>query len=108
MLQRHQAEPRVLARWAASILMGLILCAVPLWLWGVPLRRFFLKADGFVYTAWSRLPAALHEHLFRAHNGHVVPLFLLETHVLSRVAGSLEGLPVVLAGASFATLVLAM
>jgi hypothetical protein len=108
MLQRIRSEPRVNSGWAASILVGLMLCALPLWLWGVPLRWFFLKSDDFVYIAWSRSPADLHEHLFKPHNGHVVPLFLLETHALARVAGSLEVLPVVLASASYATLVLAM
>jgi hypothetical protein len=108
MLQRPRAEPRIVARWAAAILVGLILCAGPLWLWGEPLRWFFLKSDDFVYLARSRSSAALREHLFRPHNGHVVPLFLLETHALARVAGSLEALPVVLGWASYATLVVAM
>jgi hypothetical protein len=108
MLQVIRDETRVLIRWAAAILVGLMLCVMPLWLWGVPLGWYFLKADDFVYIAWSRSLGALHEHLFRPHNGHVVPLFLLETHALTRVAGSLAGLPVVLAGASYATLVLAM
>jgi hypothetical protein len=108
MLQRPRAEPRITARWAASILVGLVLCAAPIWLWGVPLRRFFLRGDDFVYLARSRSPAALLAYLFRPHNGHVVPLFLLETHALSRVAGSLEALPGVLGWASYATLVMAM
>src|SRR5262249_24577194 len=108
MLQRLRAEPRDMARWAPSILLGLILCAGPLWLWGVPLRWFFLKADDFVYVARSRTRAALQEYLLRPHNGHVVPLFRLETHVLARLAGSLEALPTVLSWASYATMVLAM
>ncbi len=108
MLQRLRAEPRILARWAPSILLGLILCAGPLWLWGVPLRWFFLKSDDFVYLARSRTPAALRDHLVPPHNGHVVPLFLLETHLLARLAGSLEALPAVLGWASYATVVLAM
>ena len=40
--------------------------------------------------------------------GHIVPFFRLETHVLSRIAGSLEALPGVLGWASFGTLVLAI
>ena len=108
MLQRLRADPRILARWAPSILLGLILCAGPLWLWGGPLRSFFLKSDDFVYVARSRTPAALRAYLLRPHNGHVVPLFRLETHALARVAGSLEALPTVLSWASYATLVLAI
>ncbi len=61
-----------------------------------------------MYLARSRTPAALREHLFTPHNGHVVPLFLLETHVLARMAGTLEALPAVLGWASYATIVLAM
>ena len=80
----------------------------PLWLWGVPLRWFFLKSDDFVYLARSRTPAALRGHLATPHHGHVAPLFLLETHLLARLAGTLEALPAVLGWASYATLVLAM
>ncbi len=31
-----EPSPESRARWAASIVVGLILCAGPLWLWGVP------------------------------------------------------------------------
>src|SRR4051794_29391640 len=108
MLKRLRADPRILARWAPSILLGLLLCAGPLWMWWGPLRSFFLKSDDFVYVARSRTPAALRAYLLRPHNGHVVPLFRLETHALARVAGSLEALPTVLSWASYATLVLAI
>ncbi len=103
-----RSEPRAVARWIASILLGSMLCAGPLWMWRTPLRWFFLKADDFVYLAWSRSPAALREHVATPHEGHVAPLFLLETHVLARLAGTLEALPRVLGWASYATLVLAM
>jgi hypothetical protein len=95
-------------RWAASILVGLTLCAGSLWLWRAPLRGFILKSDDFVYVAWSRTSSSLWKHLFWPFNRHVVPLFLLETHALARVAGSLEALPVVLSWASYATMVVAM
>lgn len=108
MLQRLRAGPGALARWAPSIVVGLVVCAGPLWLWGVPLRGFFLKGDDFVYIARSRTPAALREYLLRPHNGHVVPLFRLETHALARLAGSLEAMPTMLCWASYATLVVAM
>jgi hypothetical protein len=108
MLQRLGADARILSRWAPSILLALILCAGPLWLWWAPLRSFFLKSDDFVYVARSRTPAALRSYLLRPHNGHVVPLFRLETYALARLAGSLEALPTVLSWASYATLVLAM
>jgi len=67
-----------------------------------------LKLDDFVYVAQSRALPALGHHLATPHNGHVVPLFRLETHLLTRLAGSLEALPAVLGGASYVTLVLAM
>ena len=108
MRQRPEAQPRAIARWAASILIGLILCAGPLWLWGVPLRWYFLKSDDFVYLAWSRTAAAVRGALATPYHGHVAPLYLLETHLLARLAGTLEALPVVLGWASYATLVLAM
>jgi hypothetical protein len=97
-----------MVRWALTILLALTFCAAPLWLWGVPLRWFFLRSDDFSYLGESRTVAALGSHLVASHNGHVVPLFLLETHLLARLAGSLEALPAVLRWASYATLVLAM
>jgi hypothetical protein len=95
-------------RWAVTLLLAVTICAGPLWLWGVPLRWYYLKMDDFVYLARSRSASALWAHLVKPHNGHVVPLFLLETHLLTRLAGSLEALPQALCGASYATLVLAM
>ena len=47
-------------------------------------------------------------HLATPYHGHVAPLYLLETHLLARLAGTMEALPVVLGWASYATLVLAM
>jgi hypothetical protein len=105
---RPRATTGALARWVPSILLGLILGAGPFWLWREPLRWFFLKGDDFVYLAWSRTPAAMWAHAAASHQGHVAPLFLLETHLLARWAGTLEALPAVLGGASLATLVLAM
>src|SRR5437764_12683347 len=98
----------VVVRWAPSMLLALALCAAPLWLWGVPLGWHFLKLDDFVYLARSRTSAALGRHLATPHNAHVVPLFLLETHLLARLAGSLAAVPSVLGMACYATLVLAM
>lgn len=108
MRERFRGGPRALARWAPSILFGLALCAGPLWLWAVPLRAYILKGDDFVYIARVRTVTALGESLFRPHNGHVVPLFRLETHILARLAGSLESMPVVYGWASCATMLLAM
>jgi hypothetical protein len=103
-----EVDRGVAVRWALALLLALALCGAPLWLWGVPLRWYFLKLDDFVYIARSRTISALWRHLATPHNAHVVPLFLLETHLLGRLAGSLEALPVVLGWASYATLVLAM
>ncbi len=101
-------KDRIGVRWAAAILVALIVCLAPLLLWGVPLRWFFVKSDDFVYLAWSRTAGSLREHLLSPYHGHVAPLYLLETHLLSRLAGSLEALPTVLALASYATLLAAI
>ena len=108
MTQPPRIDRAVLVRWVPSILLALAICVAPLWLWEVPLRCFFLKSDDFVYLVRSRTAVALGNHLVSPHHGHVVPLFLLETHLLARLAGSLEALPTVLSWASYATMVLAM
>ena len=101
-------ESSLAIRSALTALLGVALCVAPLWLWGMPLRWYCLKLDDFVYLARSRSATALWTHLLTPHNGHVIPLFLLETHLLARLAGSLEELPRVLSAASYATLVLAV
>jgi hypothetical protein len=83
-------------------MLGIGICAGALWLWRVPLYWYYLKLDDFVYLARSRTVSSLRAHLATPHNGHIVPLFLLETHLLARLAGSLERLPVVLSWASYA------
>jgi hypothetical protein len=97
-----------MTRWVPAALLVLLLCVAPILLWGVPLRFFVLKLDDFVYLARSRSISALERHLTTPHNGHVVPLFLLETHCLARLARSLEALPVVLGAAAYFSLVLSM
>jgi hypothetical protein len=96
------------AGWAMSAMLALAICAGPLWLWSVPLRWYRLKLDDFVYLARTRSLSALSRHLTTPHNAHVVPLFLSETHLLSRLAGTLEALPRVLGWATYFTLLLAM
>jgi hypothetical protein len=108
MKQRPPVEWGVIMRWALSIVVALGLCAAPLWLWGDAIRWFFLKLDDFVYIARSRDPASLSRYLLTPHNAHIVPLFLIETHVLARLAGSLRALPHALGLATYVTLVLAM
>ncbi len=105
-ISRAQGTVIVAVRWAPTILIALTICATPLWLWDVPLRWFFLKSDDFSYLGQSRTASALFSHLVAPHNGHVVPLFMLETHLLARLAGSLERLPTVLSWASYITLAL--
>ncbi len=94
--------------WLMSAVLGLAICAGPLWLWWVPLRWYRLKLDDFVYLSRSRSFSALTRHLATPHNAHVVPLFLCETHVLARLAGTMESLPRMLGWAAYATLLLAM
>jgi hypothetical protein len=91
-----------------TIVLGVGICAISYGLWRFPLRWFFLKLDDFDYLGRGRTVAALGRHLFTPHNGHIVPLFRLQTHILGRIARSLEALPVVLGWACFVTLVLAM
>jgi hypothetical protein len=91
-----------------TAVLALAICAGPLWLWSVPLRWYRLKLDDFVYLARSRSRSALSRHLTTPHNAHVVPLFLCETHLLARLAGTMKALPRVLGWAAYATLLLAM
>ena len=98
----------MVVRWVPTILLAATSCAAPLWLRGVPLRWFFLKSDDFFYLMRSRPAAAIWSHLVTPHHEHVVPLFMLETHGLARLAGSLESLATVLNWASYATIGLAM
>jgi len=93
-------------RWALTALLAIAICAGSRWLWDLPLRSYYLKLDDFVYLARSRTAWSLWAHLRAPHNGHVVPLFLVETHLLARLAGSLEALPAVLSWASYVMLVL--
>jgi hypothetical protein len=90
------------------MLLAIAICAGPLWLWYSPIQSYFLKGDDFVYLARSRTGASVREHLFEPHNGHVVPLFRLETYVLARLAGSLAAVPRSFAFASCCTLLAAM
>jgi hypothetical protein len=106
--QTSEAERGTTLRWVATVLLAAAVCALPSWLWYVPLRFFLLKLDDFDYLMRSRTSAAFWRHLFTPHNVHVVPLFRLETHLLARLAGSIEALPDVLGCASYATLVLAV
>ena len=99
---------RAVRRWGPTILIGLAIAAGPLWLWRAPMRAYFLKFDDFVYLARSRTPDRLRENLFRPHQGHVVPLFRIETFTLAQIAGTLEKTPAVLGAASYATLLIAM
>ena len=102
----NQLRPAL--RRAPTALLALSICAGTFWLWGVSLRCFELKSDDFVYIARSRTAASLWSHLLAPHNGHIVPLFLVETHLLARLSGSLEAMPAVLGWATYATLVLSM
>jgi hypothetical protein len=95
----------LVARWALTVLVAIAICACSFGLWAVPLGAFELKSDDFVYLARSRTAESLRTHWFAPHNGHVVPLFMLETHLLARLAGTLERVPGVLGGATFLTLV---
>jgi hypothetical protein len=98
----------VLVRRALAVLVALSFCLAPLWLWGVPLRWYSLKLDDFVYLARSRTADALGRSWLLPHNAHVVPLFLMETHLLAHWAGTLAAVPAVLGWAGYTTLVLAM
>src|SRR5262249_10837586 len=91
-----------------AVLLAIGTCAGALWLWHDALRWYFLKLDDFVYLARSRTVASWTRFAFVPHNGHVVPLFLFQTHILARLAGSLEAVPQVFCWASYGTLLAAM
>jgi hypothetical protein len=103
-----RVQPGPALRWALASLLAVLVCAAPLCLWHVPLRWYFLRLDDFVYLARSRSLPSLLQYLAAPHNGHVVPLFQLETHLFARLAGSLAALPSVLGWASYANLIVAM
>ena len=42
--------------WSMSAVLGLAICAGPLWLWWVPLRWYRLKLDDFVYLGSRSFP----------------------------------------------------
>jgi hypothetical protein len=94
-------------RWALTLCLAAATCAAPLCLWGLPQRWNFLKLDDFVYLARSRARPSLVRFLMTPHNGHVVPLYLVETHLLCRLAGSLARLPWVLSWACYGNLIVA-
>ena len=106
--QTTRSDRGLALRWGVTVLLGAAICAVPLWLWYVALRTYVLRTDDFDYIARSRSATAFRQHVFTPLNEHVVPLFRIETHVLTVIAGSLEAVPEVFAWASYATLVLAV
>ena len=107
MIQRRRLDEKLLSR-PFLIAIGVGICAISFGLWRVPLRWYLIKLDDFDYLDRARTTAALLRHLFTPHAGHIVPLFRLETHILCRLAGSLEALPGVLGLACFGTLLTAM
>jgi hypothetical protein len=107
MIQLGRVHEKVVSR-AFTIVLGVGICAISYGLWRVPLVWYDLKLDDFDYLVEGRTAAALRRDLFTPHYGHIVPLFRLQTHAFSRMAGSLEALPGVLGWASFGTLVLAI
>jgi hypothetical protein len=103
-----QASRAAAGLWVLCVILAVAICAGPLMLWRSPLRSYFLKLDDFVYLAQGRSVPSLSRYLLEPHNGHVVPLFRLETHILARLASSLEAVPRVFAWASYGTLLAAM
>ncbi len=95
------------ARWAAVGLVCVIL-ALPAWMLRDHLRDFILLVDDFDYLGDARDWPTTWAHLFEPHNLHVVPIFRLWTYAAMTLAGRLQGLPTVLAVASYLSLVAAM
>jgi len=91
-------------RWLPTLFCIVLITLAPLALWRTGLEFYFLRLDDFDYLSWSRLASQLRAHATQPHNGHLTPVFLLQTHILARLAGSLEVLPLVLGCAAFATL----
>ncbi len=95
-------------RWPPTIVCGAAVLLAPLWLWRPAFQCYYLRLDDFVYLSRGRLAANLERGAMTPHNGHLTPLFLLETHLVARAAGSLEALPAFLGWAAFAGLAATM
>jgi hypothetical protein len=94
------------AGWGLTLVVALILSAVPAWFLGDRFDGFSLKLDDFVFVARSRTWADLAGNLMRPHNTHVVPLFRLLTFGLIALSGNLGRLLDVIEAASYGVLVL--
>jgi hypothetical protein len=73
-----------------------------------PLSTYELFSDDIAYLASSRTWPRAVAHLFTPHNTHVIPAWRVVTWALAAGAGGLERMPVVLAVASYAILVVVM
>ncbi len=97
-----------MTRWLPMIICSMVVMVAPLWLWRPVFSSYFLKLDDFVYLSRARSAAMLGHHLLTPHNGHLTPLFLVQTHVFARLAGSIEGLPAMMGWAAYAGLAATM
>lgn len=95
-------------RWLPTIVCAMSLMLAPLWLWRPAFTCYFLKLDDFVYLSRARTTPILTHHLLTPHNGHLTPIFLIQTHLFARLAGSIERLPTFLGWAAFAGLAATM
>ncbi len=94
-------------RWAVVGLVGVIL-ALPAWMLMDHLRDFIVLKDDFNFFGAARDWPTTRANLFEPHHTHVVPIFRLWTYAAMTLAGRLQGLPSVLAVASYLSLVAAM
>jgi hypothetical protein len=85
-----------------------VFAVAPAWLMWEMLVYQRLHGDDFVVAAGSRTWSKLVDHLWMPHHAFVIPLFRLWTFILLLLAGDLAHLQVVLAWASYLTLLLAM
>ena len=100
----------------ATLLLGLIVCVSPAWLFfdplgpsrRAPLASYRVRNDDWLYLAASRTLARTNENLFTPHNTHIVPCWRVFTWMMSAGGGRLAAMPPVLGAASYAIILAVM
>jgi hypothetical protein len=92
----------------ATLALAMAICLAPAWLFFDRLESYFVYGDDWEYVASSRTFARAIENLFRPHNVHVVPVWRLVSWLVVAIAGRLERVQEVMAGASYAALAAVM
>jgi hypothetical protein len=91
-----------------TLVLVSILVLAPAWQFRDVLATYRLFSDDFAYVAASRTMGRTLRNLFVPHNTHIVPFWRLLTWALVSIAGRLENLQPVLAGAAYGILAAVM